>query len=108
MSDSTRTIAAKATPPGTGGIGVIRLSGPDCFRIGRQLTGRQLTPREATPAGFSSENGDTLDYGIAILFKAPASYTGEDVLELHCHGGPVIMDTVLAEVVHSDIDDKTM
>ena len=99
MSDSTRTIAAKATPPGTGGIGVIRLSGPDCFRIGRQLTGHQLTPREATPTGFSSENGDTLDYGIAILFKAPASYTGEDVLELHCHGGPVIMDTVLAEVV---------
>ena len=99
MSDSTRTIAAKATPPGTGGIGVIRLSGPDCFRIGRQLTGRQLTPREATPTGFSRESGDTLDYGIAILFKAPASYTGEDVLELHCHGGPVIMDTVLAEVV---------
>lgn len=97
LGDSTRTIAAKATPPGVGGIGVIRLSGPDCFRIAYELTGRQLNPREATPTGFNSEGGDTLDHGIAILFKAPASYTGEDVLELHCHGGPVIMDTVLAE-----------
>ena len=81
-----------------GGIGIIRLSGPDCLGIGHELTGRQLKPREATPTGFHGRNGDTLDYGVAILFKAPASYTGEDVLELHCHGGPVIMDSVLAEV----------
>ena len=98
LSDSTRTIAAKATPPGVGGIGVIRLSGPDCLRIALKLTGRQLNPREATPTRFHSDGGDILDRGIAILFKAPASYTGEDVLELHCHGGPVILDSVLAEV----------
>ena len=97
LSDSTRTIAARATPPGTGGIGVIRLSGPDCLRIAHKLTGRELNPREATPTRFHSERGDTLDHGIAIFFKAPASYTGEDVLELHCHGGPVILDSVLAE-----------
>ena len=81
-----------------GGIGIIRLSGPDCSNIGYELTGRQLNPREATAAGFYGQGGRTLDYGVAILFKAPASYTGEDVLELHCHGGPVIMDSVLAEV----------
>ena len=98
MSDSTRTIAARATPPGTGGIGIIRLSGPDCLRIAHKLTGHQLNPREVTPTRFHSKGGDTLDHGIAILFKAPASYTGEDVLELHCHGGPVILDSVLAEV----------
>jgi len=98
LSDSTRTIAARATPPGTGGIGVIRLSGQDCLRIAHKLTGRELNPREATPTRFHSKRGDTLDHGIAILFKAPASYTGEDVLELHCHGGPVILDSVLAEV----------
>jgi len=98
LSDSTRTIAARATPPGTGGIGVIRLSGPDCLRIAHKLTGRELNPREATPTRFHSEGGDTLDHGIAMLFKAPASYTGQDVLELHCHGGPVILDSVLAEV----------
>ena len=66
--------------------------------IAHELTGRQLKPREATPTGFHGRRGDTLDHGVAILFKAPASYTGEDVLELHCHGGPVIMDSVLAEV----------
>ena len=81
-----------------GGIGIIRLSGPDCSRIAHELTGRQLKPREATAAGFHGEGGCTLDYGVAMLFKAPASYTGEDVLELHCHGGPVILDSVLAEV----------
>ncbi len=98
LSASTRTIAAKATPPGVGGIGIIRLSGPDCLSIAHELTGRQLKPREATPTGFHGRRGETLDHGVAILFKAPASYTGEDVLELHCHGGPVIMDSVLAEV----------
>jgi tRNA modification GTPase len=81
-----------------GGIGIIRLSGPDCSHIGHELTGRQLKPREATPTGFYGQSGDTLDYGVAIVFKAPASYTGEDVLELYCHGGPVVMDRVLAEV----------
>ena len=98
MSVPTRTIAARATPPGVGGIGVVRVSGPESSRIAKELTGRQLQPREATSTAFHGRDGCALDYGIAILFKAPASYTGEDVLELQCHGGPVILDSVLAEV----------
>ena len=98
MSALIRTIAARATPPGVGGIGVVRVSGPESLRIGKELTGRQLRPREATSTAFHGRDGCALDYGIAILFKAPASYTGEDVLELHCHGGPVIVDSVLAEL----------
>ena len=104
MSAPARTIAARATPPGIGGIGVVRVSGPESLRIGQELTGRQLQPREATSTAFHGQDGRTLDYGIAILFKAPASYTGEDLLELHCHGGPVIIDSVLAELSDMGVD----
>ena len=104
MSAPTRTIAARATPPGIGGIGVVRVSGPKSLRIGQELTGRQLQPREATSTAFHGQDGRILDYGIAILFKAPASYTGEDLLELHCHGGPVIIDSVLAELSDMGVD----
>jgi len=104
VSAPTRTIAARATPPGVGGIGVVRVSGPESLRISHELTGRQLKPREATSTAFHGRDGRALDYGIAILFKAPASYTGEDVLELHCHGGPVIIDSVLAELSYLGVD----
>lgn len=98
MSAPARTIVARATPPGIGGIGVIRISGPESARIGQGLTRHLLQPREAKATAFRDPEGRTLDYGIAIFFKGPASYTGEDVLELHCHGGPVIIDGLLAQV----------
>lgn len=89
------TIAAVATPVGFGGIGVIRLSGPRVPEIARGIVGRLPAPRRAVRARFRDASGRTLDDGIAIFFPAPASYTGEHVLELQGHGGPVVMDLIL-------------
>lgn len=89
------TIAAVATPPGHGGIGVVRLSGPRARAIARQLTGRILRPREMRVCVFSDVNGSTLDRGLAVYFAAPASFTGEDVVELHAHGSPVVLDLIV-------------
>jgi tRNA modification GTPase len=88
-------IAAVATPPGRGGVGVVRVSGPDLTRIVAGLVGRRLPPRVATVAAFLGEHGETLDQGLALLFPAPASYTGETVLELHGHGGPAVLALLL-------------
>ncbi len=95
----TDTICAIATPPGVGGIGVIRVSGPLCNAIARQVTGGSLQPRRAHFAQFLDDQGDTLDTGIAIRFIAPASFTGEDVLELQGHGGPQILQMLMARVL---------
>ena len=93
---SRDTIAAVATPPGRGGIGIVRLSGPDASRIARQLIGAVPEPRLATHARFKAADGEPIDEGLALFFPAPNSYTGEDVLELHGHGGPVVMQALLA------------
>lgn len=93
------TIAAVATPPGRGGIGVIRISGPETAAIARAITGSLPRPRYATLADFRDEHNDTIDSGLALYFPGPASFTGEDVLELHGHGGPVVLDMILARVV---------
>ncbi len=93
------TIAAIATPPGRGGIGVIRISGPACQHIARQLLGRCPAPRRAHLARFSDAENRVLDEGIALFFPAPASFTGEDVLELQGHGGPMVLDAVLSCVL---------
>jgi len=85
------TIVATATPPGTGGVGVVRISGPDTEHIARRMLGSLPEPRSATHRTFCSKVGDELDAGIALYFPAPASFTGESVLELHGHGGPLIM-----------------
>ena len=95
MSTRVDVIAAVATPPGRGGIGVVRVSGPDVSHIVAGLIGRALTPRVATLATFRAANGEALDQGIAILFAGPASYTGESVLELHAHGGPAVLALIL-------------
>jgi tRNA modification GTPase len=96
---STDTIAAVATPPGRGGVGVIRVSGPEAGPIGRALcAGRALPPRQAVYSPFVDRDGETLDRGIAIFFPAPASFTGEDVLELHAHGSPVLLELLLREI----------
>jgi tRNA modification GTPase len=85
------TIAAIATPAGRGGIGVVRVSGPEVPRIARAILGRLPEPRQATFAAFAD-----VDEGIALYFPAPHSYTGEPVLELQGHGGPVVMQSLLA------------
>ncbi len=95
MAIDTDVIAAIATPPGRGGIGVVRVSGPDLTRIVDGVIGHVLQPRVATLARFLDTSGDVLDQGLALWFPAPASYTGEAVLELHGHGGPAILGLIL-------------
>jgi len=95
--DSSRdTIAAVATPPGRGGIGVVRISGPQAPQIAERLIGSVPPARVATLARFRDASGAAVDEGIALFFPAPHSYTGEAVLELHGHGGPVVMGMLLA------------
>lgn len=96
-SDSD-TIAAVATPPGTGGIGIVRVSGDDARRIAEDVLGSLPPPRIATLASFSGADG-TIDRGIALFFPRPHSLTGEDVLELHGHGGPTVMAMLVDAVV---------
>jgi len=90
------TIVAIATPPGRGGIGVVRVSGPRAKRIAEKLIGKLPQARLATRARFRDAKGRTLDRGLALFFPSPGSYTGEDVLELHGHGGPVLLDALVA------------
>lgn len=99
MSLDTDTIVAIATAPGRGGIGVVRISGRDLRALSQALTGRPLPPRQATLCTFGACAGAAVDQGIALYFPAPNSFTGEDVLELHGHGGPVVMDVLLACVL---------
>lgn len=90
------TIVAIATAAGHGGIGVVRLSGPHARRIGEQVAGRALTPRHAHHVRLRDAEGDVLDDGIALWFAAPASYTGEDVVELQAHGSPAVLAALVA------------
>ena len=98
-SNRTDTIAAIATPAGHGGVGIVRLSGPDVPVIAQQLLGRLPEQRRAGLHTFRDTDGSLIDEGIAIYFKAPSSFTGEHVLELHGHGGPVVMDLLLGRVL---------
>jgi tRNA modification GTPase len=91
------TIAAIATPAGRGGIGVVRVSGPGAARIARLITSIDLLPRMATLATFRDASGAPIDQGLALLFRAPHSYTGEEVLELQGHGGAAVMQLLLGE-----------
>lgn len=89
-------IAAIATAPGRGGIGVVRVSGADLLHLVQALTGRQPQPRYATLAEFCDSEGRSIDSGLVLFFPAPHSFTGDDVLELQGHGGPVVMQLLLA------------
>lgn len=96
MTPNTYPIVAIATAPGRGGIGVVRISGKDLTPIKHALFGDTvLKPRHASYLAFTQADGSVIDQGIAIYFKAPHSYTGEDVLELQGHGGPVVMQMLL-------------
>ncbi|GMG86049.1 tRNA uridine-5-carboxymethylaminomethyl(34) synthesis GTPase MnmE [Biformimicrobium ophioploci] len=96
------TIAAIATAPGRGGIGVIRISGGDALRIARHICAREMQPRLASFCRFRDPRAEdqVIDEGLVLYFPGPNSFTGEDVIELQGHGGPVILDQLLQAVIH--------
>lgn len=96
---SSDIIAALATPPGRGGIGVVRISGKDLRPLAERIIGTVPKPRTASLTEFLDESGQIIDHGIALYFRTPHSYTGEDVLELQGHGGPMVMSLLLASCV---------
>jgi len=91
------TIVAIATAPGRGGVGIVRVSGNNALEIGHQITGVRLTPRHAHFSNFYASDGTVLDSGITLFFLAPHSFTGENVIELQAHGGPVVLDLLVKE-----------
>ena len=93
------TVVAIATPSGRGGIGIVRVSGPAAAKLAQAITGIVPLPRQARFVRFSDAQGDVIDEGLVLLFKAPASFTGEDVLELHAHGSPVVLDMLVKRLV---------
>lgn len=93
------TIAAIATPSGNGGVGIIRISGPLVATLGKQLCNKNLIPRYASYSTFTDQDGNLIDSGIVLYFPGPASYTGEDVLELQGHGGAVVLNMLLKRVL---------
>ena len=95
MLPHTETIAAIATAPGIGGIGIVRVSGKNIFPLMTGILGKIPEPRRAVKSAFLDAGGQTLDEGLAIYFIGPASYTGEDTLELQGHGGPVVLQMSL-------------
>ncbi|MGI9228669.1 MAG: tRNA uridine-5-carboxymethylaminomethyl(34) synthesis GTPase MnmE [Gammaproteobacteria bacterium] len=97
--EQTDTIAAIATPPGQGGIGIIRISGPGSVDIARQITGVDPVPRQLQFCSFPDSAGRIIDNGIMLYFQRPASYTGEEVIELQGHGGPVVLTMLLQRVI---------
>lgn len=99
MAPRPETIAAVATAPGRGGIGVVRVSGSDLLPLAQALTGKtpsSIAPRYATLADFQAADGGVIDSGLLLYFPAPHSFTGEDVLELQGHGGPVVLQMLLS------------
>jgi tRNA modification GTPase len=99
MKASEDTIAAIATPPGRGGVSIVRISGPLVGAIAEQMLGRVPQPRQAMLAMFRGEHDEPLDQGLALHFPAPGSFTGEAVLELHGHGGAVVTDRILSRAL---------
>ena len=93
------TIIAPATAPGRSGVAVIRLSGPLSFKIGKLLCGGLANPMFLKPCSVKNSSQQTIDRGLVVCFKGPASYTGEDVIEIHCHGNPVVVDLIIKEAL---------
>ncbi len=98
-TNQTDTIAAIATPNGAGGVGIVRIAGPQALSIAFAITKKKLSPRQAQFSQFYSLENDILDEGIALYFKGPHSFTGDDVVELQGHGGVVVMDRLLRRVL---------
>lgn len=100
IPSNQETISAQATAPGRGGVGIIRISGPKAKIVAEAILGKVPEIKKAEYLPFKDRKNQTLDQGIAIFFKAPHSFTGEDVLELQGHGGPIILDMLLKEVIN--------
>jgi tRNA modification GTPase len=101
MSSATplhETIAAIATPPGTGGIGIVRLSGGNSLSIAEQLSQSDLKPGNIQFRRFYDEAGEAIDHGLCLFFPAPHSFSGEDCVEIQAHGGPIVLDMLLERV----------
>jgi tRNA modification GTPase len=101
LASRQQPIAAIATAPGRGGVGIVRVSGAGLKPLADALCGRPLRPREATYLPFRAADGSTIDQGLAVFFPGPHSYTGEDVLELQAHGGPVVLQLLLARCLEA-------
>lgn len=97
------TIVAQATPTGKGGVGIVRVSGPNAKLIAKNILGTLPKARYALYTPFKNSQNELLDQGIALYFKAPHSFTGEDVLELQGHGGPVVLDRIIQEILNSEL-----
>ncbi|MDH4029665.1 MAG: tRNA uridine-5-carboxymethylaminomethyl(34) synthesis GTPase MnmE [Chromatiales bacterium] len=95
------TIAAPATPPGSGGVAVVRVSGNAAADIAAKVAGEVAPPRQASLRSFCDSDGCRIDQGLLIYFPGPASFTGEDVVEFHCHGGPVVVDLLLQTLLQA-------
>ncbi len=94
-------IVAITTAPGRGAVGIVRISGKDITPIVKALCGRSLAPRQATYLPFPDEQGQVIDQGLALYFPSPHSFTGEDVLEIQAHGGPVVLQLLLARCLQA-------
>jgi len=99
LSRHSDPIAAIATASGRGAVGIVRLSGKNLEAFAQALLGKALRPREATYLPFPDEEGQPIDHGLALFFPGPHSFTGEDVLELQAHGGPVVLQLLVARCV---------
>jgi tRNA modification GTPase len=97
------TIVAIATPSGQGGVGIIRVSGPIAPAIAEKISGLCPAPRYAHYGTFSDKGKNIIDSGLTLYFKKPFSFTGEDVIEFHAHGGPVVLDILLKEILNHDV-----
>src|SRR5688572_15714318 len=93
------TIVAPVTPPGRGGVAILRVSGPQVKDIAEAILGQLPLPRSACFSSFPYSPGPSLDPGLAFFFSGPQSFTGEDVLELQGHGGPVIVNLLLKRIL---------
>jgi len=102
FSSGNDTIVAQATPPGKGGVGIVRVSGPDAQAIADVVLGYCPKPRKADYTEFKDLSGLVIDQGIALYFAGPNSFTGEDVLELQGHGGPVVIDMLIKAILATD------
>ncbi len=103
MINFKKTIFAQSTPLGNGGIGIIKISGNKSFKIAIKILGKIPKNRYAEYLPFKNIKGNIIDYGIAIFYKKPYSFTGEDILELHSHGGQIIIETILKNIVNLKI-----
>ena len=109
LADRNAPIVAIATASGRGAVGIVRVSGADLSALTQAVCGRALAPRQATLLPFLDEQGLAIDRGLAVFFPAPHSYTGEDVLELQAHGGPVVLQLLLARCLQAaaEVDPAT-